>query len=273
MLIADPSVSGRCRGSFTNGRAGNRQAGATLMETMIALALSVVVTTAMVVLMGNSMGTSNRITQMTQLTDELRNVMSMMTRDVRRANYSSTSIYCYGNSSCAEQDETRQIGTATAVGDMIVADGCLIFQLDRLTNHDGDATNDSKGGFRRVPRVPNGEPGVIQMWVNADALAPACDDADDADGWMAVTDPNIVDITAFVIDDSLSAEKSIFQNSGTTSYTQRQRYLSLAVEGELILEQRMGWNQADDALMVKRRVEDVISVRNDFLSPPVAVAP
>lgn len=253
-----------------NSHAGSRQAGATLMETMIALALSVVVTTAMVVLMGNSVGTSNRITQMTQLTDELRNVMSMMTRDVRRANYSSTSIYCYGNASCSEQDETRQTGTANAVGDMIVEDGCLIFQLDRLANHDGDATNDSKGGFRRVEV---GDVGVIQMWINADADAPACDDADDAEGWMAVTDPNIVDITAFVIDDSLSAEKSILQEAGATSYTQRQRYLSLAVEGELILEQRMGWNQADDALMVKRRVEDVISVRNDFLSPPVAVAP
>jgi prepilin peptidase dependent protein B len=247
-----------------------RQAGATLMETMIALALSVVVTTAMVVLMGNSMGTSNRITQMTQLTDELRNVMSMMTRDVRRANYSSTAIYCYGNSSCSEQSETRQTGSATAVGDMIVEEGCLIFQLDRLATHDGDATNDSKGGFRRVEV---GGAGLIQMWVNAGADAPACDDADDAAGWMAVSDPNIVDITAFVIDDSLSAEKSILQESGATSFTQRQRYLSLAVEGELILEQRMGWNQADDALMVKRRVEDVIAVRNDFLSPPVAVAP
>lgn len=247
-----------------------RQAGATLMETMIALALSVVVTSAMVVLMGNSMGTSNRITQMTQLTDELRNVMSMMTRDVRRANYSSTAIFCYGNANCSDHAWTRQIGGSSAVGDMIVEDDCLIFQLDRLENLDGDATNDSKGGFRRV--VEN-DVGIIQMWVNSEADAPACGDATNADGWMAVTDPNIIDITALTIDDSMSAEKSIFQEAGTTSYTQRQRQLLLAVEGELILEQRMGWNQDDNPLMVQRRVEDVINVRNDFLTPPAPVAP
>jgi type II secretory pathway pseudopilin PulG len=62
-----------------------RQAGATLLEAMISLALSLVVTTAMVTLMGNSMGSATRIIEMSQLTDELRNAMSMMSRDVRRA--------------------------------------------------------------------------------------------------------------------------------------------------------------------------------------------
>jgi prepilin peptidase dependent protein B len=263
-------ILGRSNRMNSKGYIMKRQTGATLMETMIALALSLVVTTAMVVLMGNSMGTSNRITQMTQLTDELRNVMSMMTRDVRRANYSSTAIFCYGNSSCSDHNWTRQTGSASAIGDLIVENECLIFQLDRLETLDGDATNDSKGGFRRVV---DGGVGVIQMWVESEADAPACDDAANADGWMPVSDPNIVDITAFVIDDGLSAEKSIFQNNATSSYTQRQRQLLLAVEGELVLEQGMGWTQADDDLMVQRRVEDVIVVRNDFLSPPVAVSP
>ncbi|MGD8357268.1 MAG: hypothetical protein PVG42_04355 [Lysobacterales bacterium] len=246
----------------------SRQAGATLMETMIALALSVLVTTAMVVLMGNSMGTSNRITQMTQLTDELRNVMSMMTRDVRRANYSAASLLCYGNANCGNQDQTRQISGGSSgdlVVDTTVGAGCLIFQLDRLSNLDGNATNDSKGGFRRV--VINGR-GVIQMWVDAAATTPACNDSANADGWLAVTDPNIVDITGFTVDDSLSADVSVSQASGTLSYTQRQRQLRLSLEGELVLEQRMGWNQTDDPVMVRRHVEDVVKVRNDYLTPP-----
>jgi len=247
------------------------QAGATLLETMIALALSVIVTTAMVVLMGNSMGTSNRITQMTQLTDELRNVMSMMTRDVRRANYSAAAVLCYGNANCGDQEVTRQISGGS--GDLIVVnsanDGCLIFQLDRIpsggTYPDGNATNDSKGGFRRVEIDGRG---VIQMWVRNTGATPACNDAPDADYWLAVTDPNIVDVTAFSVDDSLSIDKSISQASGTLSYTQRQRQLRLALEGELVLEQRMGWNQTDNPVMVRRHVEDVIKVRNDYLTPP-----
>jgi hypothetical protein len=49
--------------------------------------------------------------------------------------------------------------------------------------------------------------------------------------------------------------------------------LLLALEGELILEQRMGWTRRITTIMVQRRVEDAINVRNDFLSPPVPVSP
>jgi prepilin peptidase dependent protein B len=243
-----------------------RQAGATLMEAMISLALSTLVIVGMVILMGNSLGTTNRITQMAQLNDELRNVMSMMTRDARRANYSAASVLCYGNAGCGEQDATRQEGGDTAVGDLVVADGCLIFQLDRMASPDGNAINDSKGGFRLID---DGGVGVIQMWVNAEAAAPACGDAADAAGWMPVTDPNIIDIVAFIIDDDESVETSILQEGGASTYTQRQRHLELAVEGELVLEQRMGWAADADDQMIRRRVEDVIIVRNDFLSPPI----
>jgi hypothetical protein len=105
--------------------------------------------------------------------------------------------------------------------------------------------------------------------VNAEAAAPACGDAADAAGWMPVTDPNIIDIVAFIIDDDESVETSILQEGGASTYTQRQRHLELAVEGELVLEQRMGWAADADNQMIRRRVEDVIIVRNDFLSPPI----
>lgn len=247
---------------------GLRQAGVTLMEALISLALSTVVIIGMVVLMGNSMGSTNRITQMAQLNDELRNVMSLLTRDVRRANYSAASVLCYGNAGCGDQDATRQQGSGTAVGDMVVEDGCLIFQLDRAGT--GDATNDSKGGFRLVDV---GGVGVIQMWVSAAAAVPGCDDAGTAAGWLPVTDPNIVDIVAFTINDSNSYLKDIFQEGGESTFTQRQRELDLLIEGELILEQRMGWAAGTDDQMIRRQVRDIIKVRNDFLTPPEPVAP
>lgn len=266
---ANPAVSA-CR---------SRQRGVTLMEALISLALSTIVITAMVILMGNSMGTTNRITQMAQLNDELRNVMSMLTRDVRRANYSATSILCYGNPYCGVQELTRQEGGDTPLGDhMIIAAGCVIFQLDRpvdvnddgVLDIDGNATNDSKGGFRLVD---DDGVGVIQMWANTAATVPACGDDVDAAGWIAVTDPNIVDIVEFTIDDDLSIEKSIFQDDGESEYTQRQRYLRLAIEGELVLEQRMGWAADADEQMIRRRIQDDITVRNDYLWPPEPVAP
>jgi prepilin peptidase dependent protein B len=250
------------------GAVGLRQAGVTLLEALISLALSTVVIIGMVVLMGNSMGTTNRITQMAQLNDELRNVMSLLTRDVRRANYSAASVLCYGNAGCGDHDQTRQEGSATAVGDMVVEEGCLIFQLDR--GGSGDATNDSKGGFRLGD---DDGVGVIQMWVSAEAAVPGCDDAGGAAGWLPVTDPNIVDIVAFTIRDDNSYLKDIFQEGGESTFSQRQRELELLIEGELVLEQRMGWAAGTDDQMIRRQVRDIIKVRNDYLTPPEPVAP
>jgi prepilin peptidase dependent protein B len=253
-------------GNQAAGAFGSRQRGVTLMEALISMALSTIVIIGMVVLMGNSMGTTNRITQMATLNDELRNVMSLVTRDVRRANFSAASVLCYGNASCGNHDRTRQEGVTTAVGDLVVGDGCLVFQLDRAGT--GDATNDSKGAFRLID---DGGVGIIQMWVNSDADVPNCGDADDAGGWLAVTDPNIVDIVAFTVDDDDSYEKDIFQEGGESTYTQRQRELDILIEGELVLEQRMGWVAGTDDQMIRRQLQDTIIVRNDYLMPPVPV--
>jgi hypothetical protein len=259
-----------------------------LFEALIALALSAVVVIGMVLLMGNSMGTANRITQSAQLNDQLRNVMSMMTRDVRRANYSAASVLCYGNPYCSRQDWTLQEGGDALAEEadnpdyMIVqADPpCLLFQLDRAFVNsaeeeeiDGNANNDPKGGFRLEgypnPRIPEDTVGVIEMWVGDDespASAPTCGD-DRGGGWVPVSDPNVVNIVDFRVDDSLSVEKSIFQDGGEEELTQRQRYLVLAVEGELVLE-RVRWVAGVNDQMTRRRIEDVIAVRNDYLRPP-----
>ena len=74
-----------------------RQAGATLMEVLVAMSISLVVTASMVALMANSLGSTTRIIQMTKLADDLRVTMQMMSRDVRRSNYNANSMYCYAN--------------------------------------------------------------------------------------------------------------------------------------------------------------------------------
>ena len=90
------------------------QAGLTLIEAIIALALSALVTSAMVVLMANSLGTATDVIQMTQLTDELRTAMHMVTRDVRRANYSAHAAYCFANSDCGSDGSATRSPTIRA---------------------------------------------------------------------------------------------------------------------------------------------------------------
>jgi len=220
---------------------GRFQAGATLIEIMIGLALSLVVVTSMVALMGNSMGSATRIIQMTQLSDELRNAMSMMTRDLRRSNYSANSAYCYANSDCGVD------GSATQVGDITISGGnCMIFNLDR--DQDGDASDDGAGGFRLRD---DGGVGFIEMWTG-DA-SPGCNDGAGGD-WIALTDPAYVNITVFSIDDSNSIENSITVEGGGT-LTQRTRQIVIQIQGELLIEDT-----------ITRRLEDTIKVRNDWLN-------
>jgi Tfp pilus assembly protein PilW len=214
-----------------------RQAGFTLMEAMIALGLSMIVTSAMVVLMANSLGTATKVIQMTQLTDELRNAMSMMSRDVRRANYSASAVYCYANSDCGID------GSATQAPDITIGGDCFTFNLDR--NQDGDASTDDAGAFRRVTA---GGVGLIEMWVGDSA--PNCGAA--STDWVAVTDPGFIDVTTFAIDDSASFTGTLVEEGGTI-LTQRTRQVQIALEGRLIRDNR-----------ITRRIEDVIKVRNDI---------
>ena len=222
--------------------AAARQTGFSLMEVIISMGLSLFVTAAMVALMSNSMGNAARVINMTKLSDDLRSTMQLMTRDVRRSSYNANAIMCYGNDDCGTD------GSVTLPADIVISDdaGCFTFLLDR--NHDGNSITDAPGGFRRV--VENNV-GYIQMWTGTGAANCAADP--DADGWQAVTDLTTMNITAFNVDNALSYDQEIF-NDGVTTITQRVRKLRLAIRGELII-----------ASGVNRRIEDVISVRNDLL--------
>jgi type II secretory pathway pseudopilin PulG len=228
-------------------KAMKRQHGFTLIEAMIGLALSMIVTASMVVLMSNSLGSASRIIQMSQLTDELRNTLSMMSRDVRRANYSTNSIYCYANSECG--DPTT--GIAVQAADVSVTGSadtpCLRFGLDR--DWDGNANNDGGGAFRRDV-ITNGRGltvGVIEMWTGT--AVPSCTDSAD---WVAITDPEFVDITGFVAAINLF-EDSIEEDGGTT-VTMRTRRVTVTLLGRLVLDNT-----------ITRTVGDMIKVRNNFL--------
>jgi type IV pilus assembly protein PilW len=217
----------------------HRQAGFTLMEAMISLALSLLVTSAMVILMANSLGTASRLIQMTQLTDELRNTMSMLTRDVRRANYSANAAFCYANSDCGVD------GSANQFADISISNNnCFIFGLDR--NFNGNAATDDAGGFRL--RTTGGI-GRVEMWVGG--AAPTC--AGNSADWVQVTDPDFVDITAFVVGNADSFSGSIPGEGGTT-ITQFTRQIDVQLAGRLIRDNT-----------ITRAIQDEIRVRNNVI--------
>lgn len=218
-----------------------RQAGFSLMEGVVSMSISLVVTAAMVALMANSLNSTTRIVNMTKLSDDLRNTMQLMTRDVRRTSYNANAMLCYGNDNCFTD------GSVTLPGDITISDtnDCFTFLLDR--DNDGDSTENDAGGFRR--RTVGGV-GVIEMWTGGNA--PNC--AADSDSWVRVTNPDSMDITVFSVDDDLSFTQVIFDDGAGKTVSQKVRKLRLNIRGELL---------ANDE--INREIEDVISVRNDLL--------
>ena len=228
-----------------------RQTGASLMEVLIAMSISLVVTASMIALMSNSLGNTARIVKMTKLSDDMRVAMQMMTRDLRRTSFNANSMFCYGNVDCASD------GSITAAGDVAIVNGsCFWFQLDRAEGEDplnGDSTDDSTGGFRRRSVTEGGEEfGWIEMYTGT--APPTCSEADESSGWVAITDRENMNITGFTIDDSLSYNQVVLQDVNNNTLEQRVRKIRMTVLGQLVMDPS-----------VVRRMEDVISVRNDLI--------
>jgi hypothetical protein len=166
----------------------------------------------------------------------------MLSRDVRRANYSPYSIYCYGNPDCGVSDAVDKVNF---IADLETPGSCLVYFLERS---DPDSPEGVGGGGFRL--AEDAGVGFIEMWVGDGAPPDDCT----GDEWLAVTDPNFVDISLFNVDDATgSFSGTIEQEDGTL--TQRIRQVRVQIEGQLVIEPS-----------VVRRLEDIIKVRNDHVS-------
>ena len=238
----------------------NKQAGASLMEVLVAMSISLVVTASMIALMANSLGSTTRIIKMTKLSDDLRVAMQMMSRDVRRSNYNVDSMLCYANDDCTSD------ASLTAVGDVFISDSddCFYFLTDR-GHDDYAATPQAAGGFRRVEvnidknddGVAETAVGVVEMWTGTSDPSGICSLASGATGWVEITNPENMDITSFVVVDDepgLSYTVLVQDDGFGNTLSQRVRKLRMNLQGALVM---------DDS--ITRQVEDIITVRNDLL--------
>lgn len=216
-----------------------RSRGFSLMEVLIASSLSLVVTASMIALMSSSLGSTARIIKMTRLTDDLRSAMLLMSRDVRRSNYTADAINCFANPDCLTD------GSISSPGDVVISDNneCFVFSMDR--DQDGEGTENA-GGFRRVIA---GGIGVIQMWVGESVPDCASPDA----SWAAVTDANDIEITGFSVDDDLSYTEVVLEDAEGIQYFQKVRKVRMNISGRLISD-----------LSIQRTVGDIINLRNNL---------
>jgi prepilin-type N-terminal cleavage/methylation domain-containing protein len=207
------------------------QRGVTLIELMVVMVISLIVSTAMILLMASTLGTGTQTIQMTRLTQEMRTAMQLMSRDLRRANYTSSSEDCYGNVRCNEK--FPHIGAITPVGGT-----CFQFWYDRT--NDGVAPLDV-GAFQLSS-------GVLQMLTTLDDFSDPCGSPSDG-RWIDITDADIVSVTAFTASDESSYCADI---SPTDSLTINR--IRLTMTGEL--------QNTPQGIPISKTIEDIIYVRN-----------
>jgi type II secretory pathway pseudopilin PulG len=240
-----------------------RQKGMTLIELLVAGAISVVVSSGMVILMASTLGTGTQTIKMTKLSSEMRTAMQIMTRELRRGNYHATFVSCYGDPDCL-----ATLGIAGEVSEINIngSNDCIWFWYDRpqrcptssctlaqLAAAQTAINAETVAGFRRID--PGGI-GIIQMTTSGTSAANCTSTSAE---WVDITNPDLVDITAFNVDNSGSYPYTV---NGTQSVER----IGITMSGKLSSDASLPtWMQGNNAPLLT--VQDFVRVRNDVFRP------
>lgn len=219
--------------------------GFSLIELMIALVVGLVVSGAVLAFTLASMKSNSEYILSTRLTQELRNSMDLVTRDLRRAGYDENALnyVATGNATpfsrmqlCNDSGACNTVSSAgTALATAPIT--CAIYAYDSSKGTPGvvDLAQGEVRGVRLKQRTYQGRSvGVLEYAVSTGTL-PTCGDASPdyttyppacTGAWCALSDPAKLDITAMSIVDN--------GNVVGTSPTQVQlRDLTISMTGRL----------------------------------------
>lgn len=187
------------------GRGRSAVAGFSLVEMMIAMAVSLIVTAAVVSMTVSMSGNATQSVRYSRLTQDMRTVASVIERDLRRAGHNVNAINQVRTGTTADVHSRLLLDDADGDG----VGSCITFGYDTLDLGDRDSTPgvisaaDPREwrGFRR--NVVNGV-GVVEMRAGGAGVGNAC--AAGGHNWVALTDPAVLDVLALDFDMSNSAE-------------------------------------------------------------------
>lgn len=203
--------------------AGRRAQGFSLIELMVAMIAGLIVSGAVLAFTLASMKSNSEYMLSTRLTQELRNTMDLVTRDLRRAGYDEDALkyLASGNATpfsrirlCNDANACTTVST-TAVVPPTGPITCAIYAYDRAGGTLGggavDLDNGEVRGIRLKQRSVHGRMvGVVEYAISAGTTQPSCGDASPnystypatCNGtWCSLSDPAKLDITKLDIID------------------------------------------------------------------------
>lgn len=230
------------------------QRGLSLIELLVAVTISIIAVSAMLIVMANTLGTGSQTIQMSRLSQEMRTSLSIMSREVRRANYHANFLSCYGNAGCRSD-----LGITGVVKEVSITDAgdtdCFWFWYDRpQSGTEVAVTGETVAAFRRVV---DGTVGKLQM-TTTETAAPSCGASASDAQWVDITDTDVVDIQTFNISDANSFTEAI-NSDGDTQLVER---LTISITGRVVQSAALAtWLQAP-ALETKT-LDHFVQVRNN----------
>jgi prepilin peptidase dependent protein B len=210
-----------------------RQRGFTLVELMIALAVGLIVLAAIAALTVATVSANKSVLKSTRLDQELRAVMQVLTRDLRRVGYDGN--LNDGNAVPITITPETYAGNANA---------CVLYAYDR--NDDGALTTsspDERFGFRFDPTLKA---------VEARSSNAACDAST---GWENITQEAAIEITSLQFVPNYRTVTIVINPVTGATRTAQVREIDIVLQGRL----------KDDPSVV-RQIQETIRVRNDELT-------
>lgn len=189
-----------------------RSAGFSLVELMLALVAGLIVVGAVLAFTLSSLRANSEFIRSTRLTQELRTTLNFVSDELRRAGYDEDAMrYVFRPASYTQSSPFSPIGVAN----INAGNGCIVYAYDRLPGNAGvrEPDNGEIRAIRRVDRQVNGRTvGVLEFAESsATNTTVSCDGgspdyttypATCSGNWCAVSDPRVLDITAFTLSDA-----------------------------------------------------------------------
>jgi len=234
-----------------------QQRGMTLVELLIAGVISLIASGGMLILMANTLGSGSQTIQMARLTQEMRTAMQIMTRELRRANYHSTFMACYGNVDCRTNLSIADKVTTINITDNGDSD-CFWFWYDRPQSGTAVAVTSEPVAAFRLTTITGGI-GKLQM-TTTQTSTPNCNlDT----GWVDITDTDIIDIQTFNVSDV----DSIAETINTAGYIQNVERIGLTITAKLVNDP-LTLSGLTAPTNPERELREFIKVRNHTVAAP-----
>jgi prepilin peptidase dependent protein B len=224
-----------------------RERGLSLIELMVSLTIGMFLLVGLLAYLSRSLAMTSSTYQNSRISQELNAVMELMTRDIRRAGFSSTAQDATTAALAAANAFTQSaVAGANDGGINIATAGCILYSYDMPGTANGVRDSSELLGFKVASGV---------LYTASGGSGSGCS----ASGWQPITDPNVTEITALTFQyldasDNVSTTQKPFAGASGSGWSLCTRNIRITLSGRLV---------SNPAIAIRSFSQDV-RVRNDW---------